>query len=95
MTRDNLAKRKKIDDKSCLFCCEDETVQHLFFMCAVAKQCWFIIAQILNISLQEPLIDIGKLWLSHKKYLVINIVTSAVLWNLWKLRNEICFQRAG
>jgi hypothetical protein len=41
------------------------------------------------------LIDIGKLWLSNKRHTVVNIVTFAVLWNLWKLRNEICFQGSG
>lgn len=81
-TRDNLAKRKKLDDKSCLFCCEEETVQHLFFVCAVAKQCWFILSQILNIRLEEPLVDTGNLWLSHEKFLVVNIFISVVLWNL-------------
>jgi hypothetical protein len=28
----------------------------------------------------------------HKKFGVINIVTSAVCWSLWKLRNSMIFQ---
>jgi hypothetical protein len=87
-----LAKRKKGEDKSCLFSCVEEYVQHLFFQCVVAKQCWCIFSKILGINIEESLIDIGKLWLSNKRHTVVNIVTSAVLWNLWKLRNEICFQ---
>jgi hypothetical protein len=35
LTRDNLAKRKSIEDKSCLFCSEDESIGHLFFCCWV------------------------------------------------------------
>jgi hypothetical protein len=31
LIRDNLGKRKKIDDRSCLLCKEEESVQHLFF----------------------------------------------------------------
>jgi hypothetical protein len=31
LTRDNLAKRKQIDDKACLLCNEFESVGHLFF----------------------------------------------------------------
>jgi hypothetical protein len=31
LTRDNLSIRKKIEDSSCLFCSENETVHHLFF----------------------------------------------------------------
>lgn len=95
LTRDNLAKRKKIEDKTCLFCCEEEFVQHLFFDCVVVKQCWHIMAHILHIRIEENLIDIGKYWLSPKKYIVVNIVTSTVLWTVWKLRNEICFQRTS
>jgi len=37
LTRTNLAKRKKLDDLSCLFCSETELVHHLFFDCCVAK----------------------------------------------------------
>jgi len=31
LTRDNLAKRNRVDDLNCLFCPEPETVHHLFF----------------------------------------------------------------
>jgi hypothetical protein len=37
LTMDNLARRKNLDDKSCLFCKEDESVQQVFFDCCVAK----------------------------------------------------------
>ena len=32
------------------------------------------------------------MWVANKKFLVPNVISSAVLWSLWKLRNEICFQ---
>ena len=38
---DNLAKRRKVKDESCLFCNEREPSQHLFFDCVVAKRCDF------------------------------------------------------
>jgi hypothetical protein len=31
LTRDNLAKRKSVDDKTCMFCFEFESMCHLFF----------------------------------------------------------------
>jgi hypothetical protein len=31
LTRDNLAKRKNLDDESCLFCSESESIRHIFF----------------------------------------------------------------
>ena len=37
LTRDNLSIRKKIQDSTCLFCSEVETVNHLFFNCVLAK----------------------------------------------------------
>jgi hypothetical protein len=38
LTRDNLAKRRTVHDVSCLFCAENESIDHLFFECVVAKQ---------------------------------------------------------
>ena len=46
LTRTNLAKRKKLDDLSCLFCSETESVHHLFFDCCVAKCMWSVLADI-------------------------------------------------
>jgi hypothetical protein len=31
LTRDNLSRRKSLDDKTCLFCNELESISHLFF----------------------------------------------------------------
>jgi hypothetical protein len=33
LTRDNLEKRNRVYDKTCLFCNEMETVRHLFYDC--------------------------------------------------------------
>jgi hypothetical protein len=40
LARDNIGKRQKLDDMSCLFCVENETTRHLFFECVVAKKAW-------------------------------------------------------
>ena len=47
-TRDNLAKRRKVDDPNCLFCLEPEYIQHLFIDCVVVKQCWKVISGIVG-----------------------------------------------
>lgn len=31
LTRDNVSKRKKVDDETCVFCCEKEIVHHILF----------------------------------------------------------------
>jgi len=66
LSRDNLAKRREVEDPSCLFCSEKESVQHLFFDCVVAKQCRFLISEILNTMVGVNLVDIGKFWLINK-----------------------------
>ena len=40
IVRRNLSKRQHLDDLSCLFCCERETSDHLFFDCVVAVEVW-------------------------------------------------------
>ena len=37
LNRDNLTIRRKLDDMTCLFCAENETINNLFFNCCVAK----------------------------------------------------------
>ena len=50
LTKDNLAKRRKVEDTSCFFYSEKESVPHLVFDCVVAKQCWFMIFEVINIK---------------------------------------------
>jgi hypothetical protein len=77
LTRDNLEKRKKLDDTSCLFCNEAESVHHLFFDCVVAKQTWCLISEVVGVDLGDSFESIGTCWLSNKRRLVTNIVSSA------------------
>lgn len=46
LTRDNLAKRRTVADKTCVFCSETESVDHLFFKCLIAQQMWEGVADI-------------------------------------------------
>jgi hypothetical protein len=92
LTRDNLEKRRKLDNVMCLFCNEKESVHHLFFDCVVARQAWLMVSEMAGFSLGGDYESIAKLWLCTKKFGVINTVSSAVCWALWKLRNATCFQ---
>jgi len=92
LTRDNLNIRQKLDDVRCLFCSEDESIHHLFFDCVVSRQIWYLISECLGVNIGANFISIGIMWLSNKRFLVHNVITSATLWGLWKLRNELCFQ---
>jgi hypothetical protein len=35
---------------------------------------------------------VARYWLSDKKIKSLNILTSAMMWNIWKTCNDLCFQ---
>jgi hypothetical protein len=93
LTRDNLGKRRQVDDPSCLFYCESETVSHLSFECAVAKQMWIYMSESLGRNVGLDFLSVGQMWISNNRFLVDNMFCAAAMWGLWKLRkNDMCFQ---
>ena len=92
LTRTNLAKRRHVDDTTCLFCSEQETVHHLFFECCVPKVLWTYISEIFHVALGTDYESIARWWISNKTYKVMNCFSAALMWCLWKFRNEMCFQ---
>ena len=92
LTRDNLAKRRELNDPTCLFCNEKESITHLFFQCCVASHVCEYISGWLDKVVGTDFESVASLWTANKKYMVCNIVTSAVIWVIWKLRNSLCFQ---
>lgn len=82
-------------DRSCLFCCEEESVKHLFFDCCVAKLTWELILEVVGTSVGADFESIGRWWISNNKNAVLNCTCAATLWSLWKLRNHLCFQWQG
>jgi hypothetical protein len=92
LTRDNLAKRKQADDKTCLFCDEFEFVLHLFFECCVAQLLWKTVSEISALPLIKDFESLDMIWVRRKKFRVHNVLTSAVIWSIWKTRNNLCFQ---
>jgi hypothetical protein len=79
LTRDNLAKRKSLDDKTCLFYSEAGSVVHLFFECCVARTIWNVMAQITGYPVIQCFEDITKMWLRGKICRVINVLNTAVV----------------
>jgi hypothetical protein len=79
-------------DPSCLFCNENESIFHLIFGCAVASRIWELVSQIVGISMGNDYESVARLWLCNKRFGIINIISLAVCWCLWKLRNHLCFQ---
>lgn len=67
-------------------------MKHLFFDCCVAKSIWAIIAGILDLRSDWDFEYMATFWLTNKKHVFTNIVSSAVIWCLWNFRNKMCFQ---
>jgi hypothetical protein len=79
-------------DKTCLFCPEHESVSHLFYECCVATRIWEVVAEIVELPLVVDFEAMARWWIRGKKYNSVNVIYTAVLWSLWKLRNNLCFQ---
>lgn len=77
-TRDNLEKRKMGKPTDCVFCAQKESINHLFFECAVAQCVW---AEF-NSMFQQHISDFVSLaghWVNHKTMAVLNLMSAAVL----------------
>jgi hypothetical protein len=83
LTEDNLEKRR-VDNKSCLFCSEPESVHHLFFDCIVAKQIWVLISEAIGFQIGQDFESVAKRWLCNKKLGLVDMISSAVCRSLWK-----------
>jgi hypothetical protein len=88
LTRDNLAKRRKVEDGTCLFCNETEKAVHLFFECCVACCLWEIVAEIMNMPVIRDFESQAKLWIRGGKYNAANVFHAAVLWSIWKRKKK-------
>ena len=92
LTRANLAKRRTLEDLSCLFCSDPETTHHLFFDCCITGVLWKHVYDNFEIQIGSNFESVAHWWVSNNRNSVLNTVGAALLWSLWKLRNEICFQ---
>lgn len=93
----NLVKRKWKGSKTCCFCGTDETIQHLFFECPMARLMWDMV----NISFRfQPPTSVTNLfdsWLRSFCYKLRNqifIGIAAMCWALWFSRNDVVFRNS-
>uniref|UniRef100_A0A803QCU3 Reverse transcriptase zinc-binding domain-containing protein n=1 Tax=Cannabis sativa TaxID=3483 RepID=A0A803QCU3_CANSA len=83
----------------CLCELQLETCQHLFFECSVAEKCLQDLKNWLNwhaqtSSLQQLLKWIGKSKLSKFKKGVLTAAVVGLVYNIWRTRNEVVWQKA-
>ena len=55
LTKHNLIKRRWVDSSRCCFCVHDETIQHLFIQCPLARLLWRMIHIALTLIYQLAL----------------------------------------
>jgi hypothetical protein len=51
-----------------------------------------MISDLLGLKIGENFEYVARLWLANKNHELTNVLSSAVIWSIWKLRNELCFQ---
>jgi hypothetical protein len=71
-----------VEDGSCLFCNDAESVVHLFFGCCVAREIWKEVLEIVSRVVGTDFESVAKWWLCDKKCKILNVVTSAILWSI-------------
>jgi hypothetical protein len=65
-----------------MFYSENESINHLFFDCVVAKQAWVGVSKFIGFSIGDCFESMAKCWLCNRKYGVVNMLSSAVCWGL-------------
>jgi hypothetical protein len=95
LTRDNLMKRNWIGSLDCCFYGVDESIDHLFFHCPIAKYMWRVIQVALNLRLiPNSISNLYDNWLCKPKDKTANLVLfgcGALFWAIWRTRNDWCF----
>jgi hypothetical protein len=95
LSKENLEKRKWQGNVNCDWCGCLETTKHIFYDCQVATFTSKVIQMALtSLSLPKNSNEMFGDWLCSFKRNERNLITigcSAVLWSLWKNRNDCCF----
>jgi hypothetical protein len=64
LTKDNLIKRNLRGGKQCVFCTQEDYIQHLFFECHFAKFIWTSVHIAFNIHKPASVLHLFTYWAS-------------------------------
>jgi len=98
LTKDNLARRNWNGSKRCVFCSQDETIQHLFFDCHYAKFMWRAINFTFGLDVPKSVDHMCYGWLQGiqprvKSKILVGAI--AMCWSLWLSRNDMVFDKCS
>lgn len=92
LTKDNLKKRNCNGSLECCFCGVDESIDHLFFHCLIARYMWRVIQVALNlVEIPKSISNLCDNWLSKPKDKIANLILfscGAMFWAIWRTRND-------
>jgi hypothetical protein len=94
LTKDNIVKRNWHGSTQCVFCHQDETINHLFLQCRFARSIWSLIQIALSLYPPTSVTNIFGNWLHgiDLRFRTLNRVGAlAVIWSLWLCRNDKVF----
>jgi hypothetical protein len=94
LTKDNLVKRNWQGSKKCVFCHQDETINHLFFNCQFARSIWSITQIGSTLYPPQSVANFFGSWLNgvDRRYKTfIRVGAIAIIWSLWLCRNDKIF----
>ncbi|WVZ62069.1 hypothetical protein U9M48_011857, partial [Paspalum notatum var. saurae] len=92
LTKDNLAKRRWQGSLTCAFCHKEETINHLFFECRLARSVWSVLQIATGINQPQNVNHMFGDWLQgfNKTSKTVFLLGAAVLcWALWIGRNDL------
>jgi hypothetical protein len=97
LTKDNLIHRGGKCDAKCVFCGKDESIDHLLFLCPLARYMWNVVSFVMGIPCHFINVkDCLLVWLkqfSGTKKRVLMVGVAAVMWSIWRACNMACFQQ--
>lgn len=96
LTKDNLAKRNWHGSLTCVFCHKEETINHLFFECRLARSVWNIVQMATGFNPPHNVEHMFGGWLLglNKILKSVFLLGAAVLcWALWTGRNDLVFEK--
>jgi hypothetical protein len=94
LTKDNLARRSWHGSTRCVFCHQDETIKHLFFLYRFARSIWSIIQTASSPYPPTSVANVFGNWLHdiHFRFrTLIRMGALTVIWSLWLCTNDKVF----
>jgi hypothetical protein len=98
LSKDNLIKRNWHGNVRCCFCDRLETIQYLFFDCALANFIWRVMQITFGLSKPTNIKHVFGGWVQRmndkdRKLLLVGV--GAMVWSIWFSRNDIIFNKTS